>query len=161
MAVTLLVMFFLHKARSYIVLCSSPIHPTDSGLCSTLKSYGGMRCWSCMVRQSVDCVFLINRHFRELVTKFVIVYSVSIINSTSHVFTKYSLAPDPRQWGSDLSIDIVEPDDALHDPEYTAGQIERGGHPVSLRGFANLGCLGVLCVGIVGLLYVAHIYLSR
>ncbi|RXW24687.1 hypothetical protein EST38_g1172 [Candolleomyces aberdarensis] len=55
---------------------------------------------------------------------------------------KYSLSPDPRSWGSDLSPDLVENDDALHNPDT---QPQRQEDPKQLllnkRGLVNLGCL--------------------
>ncbi|KAG6828111.1 hypothetical protein H0H92_009161 [Tricholoma furcatifolium] len=70
--------------------------------------------------------------------------------------TKYSLSPDPRQWGSDLSVNVVEPDDELHNPArgFTATSIERGGSIFSARGIANFGCLFILGVGLLTLLRV-------
>ncbi|KAF8897828.1 glycoside hydrolase family 16 protein [Infundibulicybe gibba] len=68
------------------------------------------------------------------------------------VAPKFSLSPDPRLWGSDLSPDLVEPDDALHNPD-TKPVRPKGGpnFGVSARGLANLGCLGILCTGALAL----------
>lgn len=67
---------------------------------------------------------------------------------------KYSLPPDPREWGSDLSLNLVEPDDELHNPRGRMNAIERDGLPLSARGLTNFGCLVILCVGLVTLLSV-------
>ncbi|KAJ7703191.1 beta-glucan synthesis-associated protein-domain-containing protein [Mycena rosella] len=62
----------------------------------------------------------------------------------------YSLGPDPAKWGCSLDLEEVDPDDELHRPEIVTG-IERGGHPLSLRGATNLGCLFLLTIGILAL----------
>ncbi|KAF7344352.1 GH16 domain-containing protein [Mycena sanguinolenta] len=62
---------------------------------------------------------------------------------------KFHLAPDPAGWGLDISH--AEPDDALHDPRRTD---QGNGGMFSGRGFENVGCLVLLCLCIVGLLYV-------
>ncbi|KAJ6499903.1 glycoside hydrolase family 16 protein [Mycena vitilis] len=61
---------------------------------------------------------------------------------------RYSLGPDPAKWGCDLQE--ADPDDELHRPEKIAG-IERGGHPWSMRGATNLGCLLIIVGGILAL----------
>ncbi|KAJ7770236.1 glycoside hydrolase family 16 protein [Mycena maculata] len=61
---------------------------------------------------------------------------------------RYSLGPDPAKWG--VSLEEDEPDDELHRPEKITG-IERGGHPLSVRGATNLGCLFLLLLGILAL----------
>ncbi|KAJ7462316.1 beta-glucan synthesis-associated, partial [Mycena galericulata] len=61
---------------------------------------------------------------------------------------RYSLGPDPAKWG--CSLEDGEADDELHRPEKISG-IERGGHPLSLRGATNMGCLFVLLLGILAL----------
>ncbi|KAG5642223.1 hypothetical protein DXG03_003392 [Asterophora parasitica] len=62
----------------------------------------------------------------------------------------YSLSPDPRQWGSDLSMGFVEADDHLHNPTHTR-KVDRGGSIFTSRGVANFGCLLILGVGLLGL----------
>lgn len=57
--------------------------------------------------------------------------------------SKYSLSPDPRSWGSNLSPDIVEPDDSLHNPE-NSFNADGTRFAFSARGIANLGCLAML-----------------
>ncbi|KAK0242016.1 beta-glucan synthesis-associated [Armillaria nabsnona] len=64
---------------------------------------------------------------------------------------KFSLSPDPQQWGSDLSPDLVEPDDDIHTPKERSDEVEIGGHVISIRGVTNLGCLVMLCAGILAL----------
>ncbi|KAG6874469.1 hypothetical protein C0995_010379 [Termitomyces sp. Mi166 len=65
----------------------------------------------------------------------------------------YSLSPDPRQWGSDLSVNLVEPDDDLHNPArgFSSTSLERGGSFCSTRGVANFGCLFILGIGLITL----------
>ncbi len=66
---------------------------------------------------------------------------------------QYSLSPDPQQWGADLSPDLVEPDDHIHTPsQEKSREKEYDGHAVSMRGLSNLGCLALLCIGILALL---------
>ncbi|KAK0476644.1 beta-glucan synthesis-associated [Armillaria novae-zelandiae] len=64
---------------------------------------------------------------------------------------KFSLSPDPQQWGSDLSPDLIEPDDDIHTPKERSDEVEIGGHVISIRGVTNLGCLVMLCAGILAL----------
>ncbi|KAJ7678229.1 beta-glucan synthesis-associated protein [Mycena polygramma] len=66
---------------------------------------------------------------------------------------KFSLAPDPTLWGSNLSPDLVEPDDALHNPTVKGGKYvdDHSAFALSGRGFYNLGCLFILAGGIVAL----------
>lgn len=68
-------------------------------------------------------------------------------------YPKFSLSPDPQQWGSDLSLDLVEADDELHKPEKKSSDIEFGELGFTPRGLQNLGCLFVLTAGLLGLLY--------
>ncbi|KAJ7170547.1 beta-glucan synthesis-associated [Mycena crocata] len=63
---------------------------------------------------------------------------------------RYSLGPDPAKWGCSLDLRDVDPDDELHRPESISG-VERGGHPLSIRGATNLGCLFILLLGILAL----------
>ncbi|KAJ7905030.1 glycoside hydrolase family 16 protein [Mycena leptocephala] len=65
---------------------------------------------------------------------------------------KYSLAPDPTQWGSNLSPNLAEPDDALHNPELKGGKfVDPSLFSISTRGITNIGCLVVLCLCILAL----------
>jgi hypothetical protein len=68
--------------------------------------------------------------------------------------SQWSLGPDPRLWGADLSFDVAEDDDELHRPEKDLAVLDRGGGITSARGIGNLGCLLVLILGILGLLCV-------
>ncbi|KAK7064355.1 glycoside hydrolase family 16 protein [Favolaschia claudopus] len=65
---------------------------------------------------------------------------------------KFSLSPDPALWGTDISPNHPEPDDALHavDPRRDR-TIDRGGSVFTGRGILNLGCLLVLGLGLLGL----------
>lgn len=65
---------------------------------------------------------------------------------------KYSLSPDPAAWGSNLSPDFPEPDDYLHNPDPRRDRKhDTGGHFFTFRGLTNLGCMIVLCVGLLTL----------
>lgn len=67
---------------------------------------------------------------------------------------QFSLNPDPSSWGADLSLDVREPDDDLHAPDPRRDhRVDKGGHIFTARGLANLGCLLILAVGMVTLLY--------
>lgn len=77
--------------------------------------------------------------------------SGSYVNSTHIV--QYSLSPDPTLWGSNLSPNHAEPDDALHNPEIKNGKfVDPTTVSISSRGIANIGCLVILCVGLLALL---------
>lgn len=68
-------------------------------------------------------------------------------------FCQYSLAADPSSWGADLSVDHQEGDDYLHNPDPRRDyKSDKGGHIFTSRGLANLGCLLILCVGMLTLL---------
>ncbi|TDL28121.1 beta-glucan synthesis-associated protein [Rickenella mellea] len=74
---------------------------------------------------------------------------LSIAHSISD---KYSLSPDPSSWGSELSPGFIESDDYLHNPDPKRDRrVDKGGTVLTSRGLANLGCLLVLCVGLVTL----------
>ncbi|KAJ7740934.1 glycoside hydrolase family 16 protein [Mycena maculata] len=65
---------------------------------------------------------------------------------------KYSLSPDPALWGSNLSPNLPEPDDALHEPEMKGGKfVDHNTMSITSRGIANLGCLAFLCLAILAL----------
>ncbi|TFK68206.1 glycoside hydrolase family 16 protein [Pluteus cervinus] len=78
-------------------------------------------------------------------------YSAGAGSRLSSLSEKYSLSPDPRAWGSDLSPDFVEPDDAIHNPDAASLSGDNENLRFSLRGLANLGCLALLCIGILAL----------
>ena len=74
--------------------------------------------------------------------------------SLTKTLGQYSLAPSPKSWGMPLSIQTVEPDDYLHNPDPSRDRDrDRGGHICTARGIANLGCLLLLGGGIMMLLY--------
>ncbi|KAF8889351.1 glycoside hydrolase family 16 protein [Infundibulicybe gibba] len=58
----------------------------------------------------------------------------------------FSLPPDPRQWGFDLSPRIAESDDDLHNPSK-----QETIDTCSPRGFRNVGCLLIVSFGLLGL----------
>ncbi|TDL27014.1 glycoside hydrolase family 16 protein, partial [Rickenella mellea] len=65
---------------------------------------------------------------------------------------QFSLAPDPREWGAALHMNVKEPDDDLHNPDPSRDlNIDSGGTYFTARGIANLGCLLILVLGIVTL----------
>lgn len=73
-------------------------------------------------------------------------------NSASSLSEKYSLAPDPASWGSSLHINDREPDDWLHNPDPRRDKdFDEGGSVFTARGFANLGCIGLLTIAVVTL----------
>ena len=92
------------------------------------------------------------------------VYSFLLSCLALIIIIQFSLPPDPRMWGSDLAPDQTEPDDVVHNPTFKDGRyIEDPNFAVSRRGLANIGCLGLLLIGLLALLYVAtdlHCYLS-
>ncbi|KAK7045601.1 hypothetical protein VNI00_007434 [Paramarasmius palmivorus] len=61
---------------------------------------------------------------------------------------KYSLDVDPRKWGSNLSVDVPEPDDYVYAP---AHDMHAGSAHISKRAISNLGCLFILIICILGL----------
>ncbi|KAF8634470.1 hypothetical protein AX15_000911 [Amanita polypyramis BW_CC] len=72
--------------------------------------------------------------------------------SARSVSDKYSLPPDPAAWGSNLSPAYKEDDDWLHNPDPRRDRKnDAGGSFLTYRGLTNLGCLIVLCVGLVTL----------
>ncbi|KAF6762241.1 glucosidase [Ephemerocybe angulata] len=70
--------------------------------------------------------------------------------STSTFSEKYSLSPDIRSWGADLSPDLVENDDGLHDPT----EQDPNSRKWNPRGFTNVGCLMVLAASVMTLFIV-------
>ncbi|KAF9269656.1 beta-glucan synthesis-associated [Marasmius fiardii PR-910] len=70
----------------------------------------------------------------------------------SSVADKYSLPPDPQEWGTSLTPSFREEDDLLHNPDPARDRkIDRRGNVFTSRGFANLGCVAILVVALVGL----------
>ncbi|KAF8349747.1 beta-glucan synthesis-associated protein [Amanita rubescens] len=68
------------------------------------------------------------------------------------VSDKYSLPPDPAVWGANLSLTYKEDDDWLHNPDPRRDRTNDAGSSfLTYRGLTNLGCLTILCVGLVTL----------
>ncbi|PPQ66590.1 hypothetical protein CVT26_009490 [Gymnopilus dilepis] len=84
-------------------------------------------------------------------------YSFGPASRLSTLTDKFSLSPDPRQWGSDLSPDLIEPDDHLHNPGVGYTRLGRRHDSVVhyARGLVNLGCLLVLLVTLL-LLFIGY-----
>ncbi|KAI0053742.1 glycoside hydrolase family 16 protein [Auriscalpium vulgare] len=65
---------------------------------------------------------------------------------------KFSLSPDPQKWGLNVSPEFLEADDDMHNPDERKGKdLYHHGDVFTVRGITNVGCLLVLCVGIVAL----------
>ncbi|SJL10124.1 related to KRE6-glucan synthase subunit [Armillaria ostoyae] len=74
----------------------------------------------------------------------------STSSRTPSLSGKFSLGADPSTWGSNLSPNVKEPDDALHLPTVRGGKmVEDADLSFSKRGIANVGCLTILCTGIL------------
>ncbi|KAF5333605.1 hypothetical protein D9611_002501 [Ephemerocybe angulata] len=69
----------------------------------------------------------------------------SVLNHS--ISEKYSLSPDIRSWGADLSPDLVESDDVLHNPN----QRDHSSGSWNYRGLTNVGCLLILALSILAL----------
>ncbi|KAG6335081.1 hypothetical protein ID866_4009 [Astraeus odoratus] len=69
---------------------------------------------------------------------------------------QYSLKPNPQDWGAHaLNMGTAEPDDYLHNPDPKRDlKSDKGGHIFTARGIANLGCLLLLVVALIGLFLV-------
>ncbi|KDR83974.1 hypothetical protein GALMADRAFT_236526 [Galerina marginata CBS 339.88] len=77
-------------------------------------------------------------------------YSLGGASRLSTLSDKFSLAPDPRLWGSDLSPDLVEADDDLHNPELEPNKSSNMKTvPVNARGLTNVGCLITLLLAVI------------
>ncbi|KAJ7595546.1 beta-glucan synthesis-associated [Mycena floridula] len=83
--------------------------------------------------------------------------------SVSTLAEKFSLGADPAHWGSHVDVNTPEPDDDLHNVDPKTGRLDENGTIFTARGIANLGCLVVLCLAIVGLFagYPAYKFLTR
>ncbi|PBL03078.1 glycoside hydrolase family 16 protein [Armillaria gallica] len=74
----------------------------------------------------------------------------STSSRTPSLSGQFSLGADPSTWGSNLSPNVEEPDDALHLPTVRDGKmVEDADLSFSRRGIANVGCLSILCTGIL------------
>ncbi|PPQ64628.1 hypothetical protein CVT24_008365 [Panaeolus cyanescens] len=72
-------------------------------------------------------------------------YSLGTASRLSTLSDKYSLSPDPRAWGADLSTDLVEADDELHNPDTDhADDVKR--LKFTTRGTLNVGCLVIVII---------------
>lgn len=67
--------------------------------------------------------------------------------SPNSISGKFNLSPDPRNWGNTAG---AEDDDWLHDPK-KGKSIDDLGTIFTARGFANVGCLAFLAVGLTTL----------
>ncbi|KAK7694788.1 hypothetical protein QCA50_001976 [Cerrena zonata] len=68
------------------------------------------------------------------------------------ISNKFALSPDPSAWGGAVSLDVREPDDALHNPDPRRDRkSDKGGTIFTGRGMANLGCLLFLGLGLATL----------
>ncbi|KAG2008507.1 beta-glucan synthesis-associated protein KRE6 [Coprinopsis cinerea AmutBmut pab1-1] len=81
----------------------------------------------------------------------------------SSISEKYSLDPSPAQWGTPLLMDVREPDDELHNPDPKQDSSKTEWSSFSYRGMSNLGCLSILIVGMLVLLWVflSHLLLEH
>jgi hypothetical protein len=69
--------------------------------------------------------------------------------------SQFSLSPDPTQWGAAVSMNHPEPDDVLHNPDPKRDRRSDGGGSLfTHRGLANLGCLLLISLAVIALLYV-------
>ncbi|KAG6816829.1 hypothetical protein H0H87_002478 [Tephrocybe sp. NHM501043] len=76
-----------------------------------------------------------------------------LTGSKASLSEKYSLSASPANWG--MQLNIPEDDDDLHNPAPRRDrQSDHGGSFLTVRGLANLGCLAILFLGILALLYV-------
>ncbi|KAJ7578527.1 glycoside hydrolase family 16 protein [Mycena floridula] len=86
-----------------------------------------------------------------------------IASLASSLSSNYSLDADPALWGSLLSPRHIEDDDYLHNPEpkmknelpgvygNKKNPLDSRGMVFTRRGFANLGCIAILGLGLVAL----------
>lgn len=66
---------------------------------------------------------------------------------------QYTLLHDPLLWETNLSPNILEDDDYIHDPrDVDSANMFRSILSVSRRGLMNMGCLILLIIGILALL---------
>ncbi|TFK20343.1 glycoside hydrolase family 16 protein [Coprinopsis marcescibilis] len=67
----------------------------------------------------------------------------------SYLSDKFSLSPDPRSWGSDLNPDLIENDDALHNPDTENDKNDAKHLLLNKRGILNVGCLVAMCMSLL------------
>ncbi|KAG9005351.1 hypothetical protein FRB90_010427, partial [Tulasnella sp. 427] len=64
----------------------------------------------------------------------------------------YGLGTDPSFWGADLTNNVPEADDHIHNPDPRRDRKnDQGGTIFTARGIANLGCLAVLATTLLTL----------
>ncbi|KAJ7573871.1 beta-glucan synthesis-associated [Mycena floridula] len=78
-------------------------------------------------------------------------YSSQSTNTISSISAKFSLGVNPAVWGSQVYTNTPEPDDVLHNVDPKRDRLNANGSILTARGIANLGCLVVICLAIVGL----------
>ncbi|KAF8906538.1 glycoside hydrolase family 16 protein [Gymnopilus junonius] len=78
-------------------------------------------------------------------------YPIGTRSRMSNISPQYSFSPDPRDWGSSLSTDLIESDDEQYMPLKRGGIEDTLKNTVSYRGIGNVGCLSLLLGGIVAL----------
>lgn len=72
-----------------------------------------------------------------------------------HGTIQFLLSPDPMLWGSAARLDVPEDDDDLHNPDPRRDKnIDSMGTIFTTRGLANIGCLAIVFIGLLGLLCV-------
>ncbi|KAF5343900.1 hypothetical protein D9758_012135 [Tetrapyrgos nigripes] len=67
------------------------------------------------------------------------------------VTQKFSLTPNPRDWGSNISPYVPEPDDAIHNPDPKKDATTDRFKIFTKRGLTNMGCLLILLLALLGL----------
>ncbi|KAG8960222.1 hypothetical protein FRC03_006878 [Tulasnella sp. 419] len=71
-------------------------------------------------------------------------------SSNTSISDKFSLAADPNEWDAELNPNVVEPDDYLHNPDPKRDyKNDTGGTIFTSRGFANLGCMFIMSIGLI------------
>ena len=74
--------------------------------------------------------------------------------TTPTFLLQFSLSADPSSW----NVDRPEPDDELHRPDPRRDVLNDSGAVFTLRGLVNLGCVILLLVGLITLLYVSALF---
>ncbi|KAG9317367.1 beta-glucan synthesis-associated [Chiua virens] len=75
-------------------------------------------------------------------------YPASRKSGIQQISNRFNLHPDPRQWGSSLYADVIEPDDDLHNPN---ARDESPWSNFADRGLVNVGCLFLVVTSLVTL----------
>ncbi|KAF7796394.1 hypothetical protein EIP86_007571 [Pleurotus ostreatoroseus] len=79
-------------------------------------------------------------------------YSSGATSIPPSISDKFSLSPNPHEWGANLSLNYIEEDDEIHNPDPRRDRKnDQGGHILTKRGIANLGCVVVLLLGLIAL----------